>query len=78
VEPQDPSGIRWAIKSGEQGWTAEMEIPVKFLKGMPPPASGVKLSGRWLLKDAENKKVLLGLGDEKARLWPYLALQEKK
>jgi hypothetical protein len=78
VEPQDPSGIRWAIKSGEQGWTAEMEIPVKFLKGMPPPASGLKLSGRWLLKDAENKKVLLGLGDEKARLWPYLALQEKK
>jgi hypothetical protein len=74
----DSSGRRWASKAGDGGWTLELAVPLKFLRDMPKPVDGLRLSGAVTVRDAENKKVLLALGDEKARLWPYFVIKEAK
>ncbi len=75
----DPSGIRWAVKPTEGGWTGEMAIPVAFLKGLAAPLPGGKISFCLVLQRyaaGSDKPVVQILGHEKPRLWPYLVLQE--
>ncbi len=69
---QDPSGIRWAIQAAPGGWTAELAIPIKFLKGFPEPKTGAKISGRFVF--THKDKATLSFGADKPRLWPYISL----
>lgn len=71
---QDSSGLRWAIKPKQGGWTAEIAIPIKLLTGFPTPKPGAKVSTQFQLR--KENKVRLAYGETKTRLWPYLELAE--
>ena len=75
----DKSGIKWSAVQTDTGWNIEMEIPVAFLKGMPTPTAGLKLSGGFILRNPEDKnRPILVYGEERPRLWPYITLETAK
>jgi hypothetical protein len=72
------SGIEWAVKDTDEGWTAELAVPKTFLWGTPDLVKGGTLSGRFLLKHQKDGRdgILFSVGDGlKSREWPYLNLE---
>ncbi|PTY02550.1 hypothetical protein DB346_08355 [Verrucomicrobia bacterium LW23] len=76
---EETSGVKWAAIRTETGFTAEVAVPVKLLRGMPKPVAGLRLCGGFAIRDSEDKnRALFSFGEDRPRLWPWMILEEAK
>jgi peptidoglycan/xylan/chitin deacetylase (PgdA/CDA1 family) len=78
--PSSPSGVRWASSAADGGWTAELSIPRKLLRGLPPDVAGQKILGYLMIQDVGRdggKTVRYASGSDDTPVhWSWMAFQK--
>ncbi|HOF18021.1 MAG TPA: hypothetical protein PK082_03865 [Phycisphaerae bacterium] len=76
----DPSGLRWAVATTPDGWSAEAAIPIKLLNGYPRAAAGEKISCYLQVLDQDKppspRVRLTATPSTETLKWPYVVLEE--